>query len=187
MNNMNSKINSGIIHHSDRRISEDYLSGMAEQILTIKKNTKNSKKDYVFAVGRRKESVARVRLYPKLKEDVHWGSTAVKKGDILVNGRAIAEYFPTPSERRLYTEPLRVTNAHQQNYTMTIRVAGGGHTGQLGAVVLGIANALQKVEPEKYRPILKKKGFLTRDARVRQRRNVGTGGKARHKKQSPKR
>jgi small subunit ribosomal protein S9 len=160
---------------------------MDGQTQTIKRTSKNTKKDYVFAVGRRKEAVARVRLYMKAKEDLQWNGVTPKKGDILVNGKAISEYFPALASRHMYAEPLRVTNAHQQNYIMTIKVEGGGPAGQLQAVVSGIANVLQKADPEKYRPILKKKGFLTRDARIRQRRNVGTGGKARHKKQSPKR
>ncbi len=157
---------------------------MADKIV---KNNKNQKKDYLFAVGRRKQSTARVRLYLHVKDGFTWGEKEVKKGDILVNQKLIAEYFPSDTERRVYTEPLRITNAHQNNYTITIKVMGGGHSGQLAAVTAGIANALNKLDTEKYRPILKKKGLLTRDARVRERRKVGTGGKARHKKQSPKR
>jgi small subunit ribosomal protein S9 len=151
------------------------------------KNSKIQKKEYLFAVGRRKESVARVRLYEIVKEDFSWGNTPVKKGDIFVNEKPISEYFSSDVERHLYTEPFRITNTHQKNYTLTIRVVGGGHHGQLDAVIAGISNVLQKVDTEKNRPILKKKGFLTRDARVRQRRKVGTGGKARREKQSPKR
>lgn len=159
---------------------------MAEQVQQIKKN-KNAPKDYVFAVGRRKESVARVRLYENVKADLSWGEQPVKKGDILVNEKPIAEYFSGEVSRRLYTEPLRVTNAHQKNFAFTIKIAGGGPSGQLQATVAGIANALNKLNPEEYRATLKKKGFLTRDPRVRERRAVGTGGKARRKKQSPKR
>ena len=98
-----------------------------------------------------------------------------------------ADYFPSYVERHLYTEPLRITNAHQQNYAFTIKVAGVGPAGQLDATIAGISNALNKLDPEQYRSILKKKGMLTRDARVRQRRKVGTGGKSRRQKQSPKR
>jgi small subunit ribosomal protein S9 len=114
-------------------------------------------------------------------------SLAVRKGDILVNGKAIAHYFPGEVFKHAYTEPLRITNAHQNNYTFTIKVVGGGPAGQLKAVIAGIANALNKLDKDKFRPILKKKGFLTRDARIRERRSVGTGGKARRTKQSPKR
>lgn len=159
---------------------------MAEQTQQVKKN-KNAPKDYVFAVGRRKESVARVRLYENVKADMTWGEHPVKKGDLLVNEKPITEYFSGEVSRRLYTEPLRVTNAHQKNFAFTIKVVGGGPSGQLQAAVAGIANALNKLNPEEYRATLKKKGFLTRDQRVRERRAVGTGGKARRKKQSPKR
>jgi small subunit ribosomal protein S9 len=153
----------------------------------VKKTTKNQKKDYIFAVGRRKDAVARVRLYEKVKEDLKWGDRDVKKGDILVNEKPIAEYFSGEVSRHMYTEPLRVTNAHQQNYVFTIKVVGGGLSGQLQAAIAGIANALNALNREKYRAILKKKGFLTRDARIRERRVVGMGGKSRRKKQSPKR
>lgn len=158
---------------------------MAEE-LQQKKN-KNAKKDYVFAVGRRKSSVARVRVYQSVKADLVWGETPVKKGELIVNQKPIAEYFSGEVSRRLYTEPLRITNAHQQNFAFTIKVAGGGPAGQLQAVIAGIANALSALDEDKYRPTLKKKGFLTRDARVRERRVVGMGGKSRRKKQSPKR
>ena len=66
-------------------------------------------------------------------------------------------------------------------------VAGGGLSGQLDAAVLGMARALDKLDPEKFHPILRSKGYLTRDPRTRERRKVGMGGKARRKKQSPKR
>lgn len=158
-----------------------------EQVQPVKNNKKSTKKDYVFAVGRRKSAVARVRLYTKAKDGLMWGSTAVAKGDIIVNEKPIADYFGGDVNKHLYSEPLRVTNAHQQGYSFTIRVEGGGPSGQLQAVITGIANALTKLDTEKNRPALKKKGFLTRDARVRQRRKVGMGGKARRQKQSPKR
>lgn len=148
---------------------------------------KVQKKEYVFATGRRKESVARVRVYEHVRDGLSWGTVDVKKGEVLVNGMPITQYFPSEVQRHLYTEPLRITNAHQNNYAITIKVVGGGPAGQLTAVIAGISNALQKIDSDKYRPILKKKGFLTRDARVRQRRNIGTGGKARRQKQSPKR
>ncbi len=160
---------------------------MADEAQQIKKNNKNLKKEYVSAVGRRKEAVARVRIYEHVKADAKWDQEPIKKGEILVNGKPIAQYFPSEIERKLYTEPLRLTNTHQNNYAITIRVTGGGRSGQLDAVIAAIANALNKIDREKHRPILKKKGMLTRDSRIRQRRKVGTGGKSRRKKQSPKR
>lgn len=159
---------------------------MAEEKVQTKKE-KNAHKEYIFAVGRRKTSVARVRLYETVKADLVWGETPIKKGELFVNQKPITEYFGGDVSRRLYTEPLRITNAHQQNYAFTIKVAGGGPSGQLQAAIAGIANALNRLDTEKHRPILKKKGFLTRDARIRERRVVGTGGKSRRKKQSPKR
>ncbi len=162
---------------------------MAEEVQQQKTTTKNksTKIDYVFAVGRRKASVARVRLYKHVKPDLVWAETPVKKGEMMVNQKPIADYFAGDIARHLYTEPLRITNAHQLNYAFTIKVVGGGPSGQLQAVVAGIANALTKLDPEKNRATLKKKGFLTRDSRIRERRTVGMGGKSRRKKQSPKR
>ncbi|HLD01502.1 MAG TPA: 30S ribosomal protein S9 [Patescibacteria group bacterium] len=155
---------------------------MAEEVIKQKKQ----KKEYTVAVGRRKESVARVRLYASVKADLKWGDVAIKKGEILVNGKPIASYFPSQIQHLSYTEPLRVTNS-QNKYAFTIRVVGGGMVGQLDATVAAIANVLAKFDSENYRPILKSKGFLTRDSRIRERRKVGMGGKARRKKQSPKR
>jgi len=149
------------------------------------KNTKQTKKNYVFAVGRRREAVARVRLYETLPADFVWNDAEVKKGEIFVNAMPIAEYFSSDTARYTYSEPFRITNTANK-YTITIRVVGGGPAGQLDAVVSGISRALASLDDET-RSTLKKKGFLTRDARVRERRKVGTGGKARRKKQSPKR
>ena len=148
--------------------------------------TKKAQRDYVFAVGRRREAVARVRLYETVKDGLSFGDTPIKKGDILVNAMPISEYFSGDVSRYVYSEPLRVTNT-QNKFTWSIKVAGGGKSGQLDAVVAGIANALNKINEKEYRATLKKKGFLTRDARVRERRKVGMGGKSRRKLQSPKR
>jgi small subunit ribosomal protein S9 len=147
---------------------------------------RKEKKDYTFAVGRRREAVARVRLYKTFKDGLSWSTVEVKKGDIIVNQKPISEYFAGDVNRVRYTEPLRVANA-QNKFTFTIKVDGGGPAGQLDAVVHGIARALVSADPEEYRSVLKQKGFLTRDARIRERRKVGTGGKARRAKQSPKR
>jgi len=155
-----------------------------EQTKAIKGNT--TKRDYVFAVGCRKEAVARVRLYEFVHDGLSWGTTEIKKGDIIVNQKPIAEYFAGDVNRFRYTEPLRVANA-QNKYTISVNVKGGGPSGQLDAVVAGISNALSKADIEAYHSLLKKKGFMTRDSRIRERRKVGTGGKARRAKQSPKR
>jgi len=145
---------------------------------------KEKKQDIIFAVGKRKESRARVRLYETLKE-LPFGEEVLKKGDILVNGKKIGQYFSDKISQAYYSEPLKLTNT-QDKYIITIKTEGGGKRGQLGAVVHGISRALASLGQDN-RTTLKKAGFLTRDARVRERRKVGMGGKARRKKQSPKR
>lgn len=152
----------------------------------ILNNKKNNKRDYTYAAGRQKEAVARVRLYTHVKDGHVWGKHEVKKEQILINEMPIEHYFPGPLAKAQYIEPLHVVNALNR-FAITIKVTGGGKNGQLDAVTKGIAKALSLFDTAKYRPILKAKGFLTRDARVRERRKVGRGGKARRKKQSPKR
>jgi small subunit ribosomal protein S9 len=151
----------------------------------VKLPVSKQKKEYFFAVGRRRSAVARVRLYDAVPEGTMWESNAVVKGEMLVNAKPVSAYFASEVMRYEYSEPLRVVNA-QNKYAITVRVVGGGPAGQLDATVAGISNALAKLDPE-YRKILKQKGFLTRDSRIRERRKVGTGGKARRAKQSPKR
>ncbi len=133
---------------------------------------KKSKAKYVPAIGRRKTATARVRLYEK-------------KGPIVVNGFPIDKYFPGEVNKVYYLEPFRVTNTIGK-YSARIKVKGSGKKGQLGAVIHGLARALVLVNPD-FRPILKKKGFLTRDARAKERRKAGLAHKARAKKISPKR
>lgn len=131
------------------------------------------KADYTYSVGRRKSAVARVRLFRGKKEN-------------LVNGEVIGRYFPGKVMALLWQKPFELTKTVGKYYA-TVKVLGGGKKGQLEAVVHGIARALAKESPEKFKPLLRKAGLLTRDARVRERRMVGTGGKARKQKQSPKR
>lgn len=129
-------------------------------------------KEYIFAVGRRKEATARVRLFNG-------------KGESMVNQQSVSKYFPGPVNEYLLSQPFSVVDMSDKFY-MTAKVVGGGLRGQAEAVQLGIARALLKAK-EEFRPALKAAGLLTRDARVRERRKVGTGGKARRRKQSPKR
>lgn len=143
--------------------------------------TKSVKKEYIGVIGRDKSAIARVRLFAAVKD-----TDGIKKGEILINKKPMEEYFSGKIEKVKLTEPLRAVGANDR-FAISILVSGGGKAGQLDAAVLGIARALEKFDKEEYRPILKKKGFLTRDARVRERRKVGTGGKARRRKQSPKR
>ncbi len=143
------------------------------------------KKDYIASVGRRKEAVARLRLYTGTK-DIEWDTQVVKKGEIFVNKKPIDQYFNKRLHEALYLEPFRITNTLHK-YAITVIVSGGGLIGQLDAFVHAVSRALNALDKEKFRPILKKKKFLTRDSRTRERRKVGMGGKARRKRQSPKR
>lgn len=149
-------------------------------------DTKKTKKDYFYALGRRKASTARVRLHASVKEGLMWDEQAVNKEQMLVNGMPVEKYFSGPANKIKYMLPLVLTNTVGK-YAVTVKVVGGGKSGQLDALVLGLSRALVVANKEKNRPVLKAKGLLKQDARVRQRRMVGTGGKARRKKQSPKR
>jgi small subunit ribosomal protein S9 len=131
-------------------------------------------KDNAFyeAVGRRKTSSARVRLYVVNNQSVVVAGTNIEKGALFVNSRAVENYFPGEVMKKLYQEPFRTTNT-MNRFAVSIKVAGGGLNSQLGAVIHGIARALEKVDKEKFRPILKKRGFLTRDQRAKERRKAG--------------
>ena len=129
--------------------------------------------DYSYGVGRRKESSSRVRLFRG-------------KGESTVNGMAASKYFEGVVAKKAMEKPFGATETSDKYY-FTAKVSGGGKSGQLEALVLGIARSLVKVSVEKNRSPLKKLGLLTRDSRIRQRRMVGMGGKSRRKKQSPKR
>jgi small subunit ribosomal protein S9 len=141
---------------------------------------------YYEATGRRKNASARVRLYVVKEEAVTIDGVSVSKGDMIVNGRPSDNYFPGEAWKKVYLEPFRTTNT-MGRFATSIHVVGGGLSGQLGAVLQGISRALEKTDKEKFRPILKKRGFLTRDPRTRERRKPGRAGKARAQKQSPKR
>lgn len=153
---------------------------------TAPKIKKTIKRDYTYAIGRTKEAVARVRLYSHVKEGARWGDIPVKKDQMLVNGMEIEKYFGGSVNKVIYMKPFILTKT-EGKYAVTIKVQGGGRNGQLDAFVQGVARALCAIDKAKFRPVLKKAGLLKRDARVRQRRMVGTGGKARRAKQSPKR
>lgn len=142
-------------------------------------------KDFMFAVGRRRAAIARVRVYSKVPDGLKFGEIVVKKGDLVVNERAISEYFSGEASKAVYEQPLKLTDSINK-YAITARVEGGGQQSQLGAFVLGLSRGLSAVD-EANKPILRKKGLLTRDPRVRERRKVGMGGKSRARKQSPKR
>lgn len=142
-------------------------------------------KDFMFGVGRQRAAIARVRVYSKVSDGLKYGEYLVKKGDIVVNERNVTEYFSGEAAKATYEQPLKLTDSLNK-YAITVRVEGGGLQSQLGAFVLGLSRALSAID-ETSRPILRKKGLLTRDPRVRERRKVGMGGKSRARKQSPKR
>lgn len=141
---------------------------------------------YYEAVGRRKEATARVRLYVVKDASMTISGVEVARGAMIVNGRPSESYFPGEVAKKMYLEPFRTTNTIGR-FAVSIQIVGGGPSGQLGAVIHGISRALEKVDKEKFRPILKKRGFMTRDSRTRQRRQPGKAGKSRAGKQSPKR
>ena len=114
---------------------------------------------YYEGLGRRKLATARVRL--------HIGGS----GQIVVNDKPVDEYFPRVGDAQTLVEPLHVTET-EGRFDVTVHVNGGGISGQRDAVRLGIARALLKVDPE-LRPVLRKRGFLTRDSRVKERKKPG--------------
>ena len=141
--------------------------------LQVEKKEKKVKKAFVFTVGRRKTAVARIRLYHG-------------KGETLVNGQPINKYFSGEINKTFYQQPFNLTETLGKYYA-TIKVVGSGQKAQLGAVIHGLARALDKENKEDFHSLLKKVGLLTRDSRAKERRKIGQMGKARKKKQSPKR
>lgn len=146
----------------------------------------SEKLSYYEAVGRRKESSARVRLYVVQDSPITVLGLSLNKGDMVINKKPIEKYFVGEVAKKMYLEPYRTTNTLNR-FVMTASARGGGMQGQLAALIHGISRALEKVDKEKFRPILKKRGFMTRDPRAKQRRKAGYAGKARARKQSPKR
>lgn len=132
-----------------------------------------NKINYTYSVGRRKESSARVRLYRG-------------RGENTVNSKSAEKYFSGEIFKKNLAKPFEVTETSGKYY-FSARIVGGGKEGQFSALVLGISRGLARISPDKFRPLLKGFGLLTRDDRTRQRRMVGMGGKSRRKKQSPKR
>ena len=111
------------------------------------------------AVGRRKQAIARVRIVP--------GS-----GVITVNGRSFEDYFPNKLHQQLVKDPFTVLNLTDA-YDVIARISGGGPSGQAGALRLGIARSLNGIDEENNRATLKKAGFLSRDARIKERKKAG--------------
>ena len=120
-----------------------------------------SAKPYFYGTGRRKKSVARVRVYPG-------------NGQITINGKDIDEYFGLETLKLIINQPLGVKNTIGK-YDIVANVYGGGISGQAGAIRHGVARALITAD-ENYRPALKAAGFLTRDPRMKERKKYGLKG-----------
>lgn len=114
--------------------------------------------EYTEAIGRRKSASARVRIY-------------AGEGEIVVNEMPLNEYFTRSLDQMAVRQPLELTGT-QGSYNISVHVKGGGEGGQAQATRLGIARALNEVDPS-LRPTLKTAGFLTRDARVKERKKPG--------------
>ena len=120
------------------------------------------KAPYFYGTGRRKSSVARVRLYQGT-------------GKVTINDRDIDDYFGLETLKFIVRQPLTVTDT-QEKFDIVCRVAGGGVTGQAGAIRHGVARALLQFDAENLRTTLKKAGFLTRDPRMKERKKYGLKG-----------
>jgi len=118
-----------------------------------------SKKPYFYGTGRRKSSVARVRLFPN------------GTGKITINGRDIENYFGLDTLKLIVRQPFNTTSTLGK-FDIDAKVVGGGLSGQAGAIRHGLSRALLQVS-EEYRPLLKKAGFLTRDPRMKERKKYG--------------
>ena len=121
----------------------------------------NNEKVQFYGTGRRKSSVARVRLVPG-------------NGQIVINGKDSKDYFGKKTLEMIIRQPMVLTET-EGRFDVLVNAHGGGTTGQAGAVRLGIARALLKADIE-YRPVLKKAGFLTRDPRMNERKKYGLKG-----------
>ena len=114
---------------------------------------------YFEGIGRRKQSSARVRLM-------------AGTGSFIVNDKELEEYFPRLGDATNIIKAFEIANQGEKNYDVTVKVAGGGVTGQRDAVKLGLARALVKMD-EELRPLLRHSGYLTRDPRVKERKKPG--------------
>jgi len=131
-----------------------------------------SKNSYTRSIGRRKSAVASIKLFSG-------------KGDSTVNGLSLGKYFPTKTEKIVFDKPFEITKTTGK-YHFQAKIIGGGKTGQVQALSLAISRCLVKIN-ETFKTDLRANGLLTVDSRVKERRMVGTGGKSRRQKQSPKR
>ena len=121
---------------------------------------KKTKKEYYYGKGGRKTSGAQARIYPK------------GKGKITINEKDLKDYFPTTDLQNTVYEALELVSL-KDTVDVSIKVTGGGKTGQAGAIRHAISRALLDLDTEAYRPLLKAQGFLTRDARMKERKKFG--------------
>ena len=117
-----------------------------------------SEESYIWGTGKRKCAIAQARLLPG-------------KGKIMVNEKPYQDAFPRIEHRRMIEHPLQATNT-MGKFSITVKVNGGGLSGQAGAIRHGIARALAK-ENELFKPMLRKEGLLTRDSRIKERKKYG--------------
>lgn len=135
----------------------------------VKTQPKNS---YTRSIGRRKSAIASLKLFSG-------------KGESTINGLALDKYFPTKTEKIVYDKPFEITKTLGK-YHFQAKILGGGKTGQVQALSLAISRGLVKIN-DTFKTDLRTEGLLTVDSRIKERRMVGTGGKSRRQKQSPKR
>ena len=120
---------------------------------------KTSSKVYYYGTGRRKDAVAAVRMVPG-------------KGNITINGKSIDDYFGLDTLKLIVNQPFAAT-ATEGKFDVIAKAIGGGISGQAGAIRHGIARALVEADEESYKAVLKESGFLTRDARMKERKKPG--------------
>ena len=136
-----------------------YTSESSDSVAATAKRERGELTVSGAAVGRRKQAIARVRIVP--------GS-----GKWIINGRELADYFPNKLHQQDVNEPFKLLEL-EEAYDVIARIDGGGPSGQAGALRLGIARCLNEIDRENNRPALKKAGYLTRDARVIERKKAG--------------
>ena len=136
---------------------------MAEETATpvAEPTEPQAKQTFIWGTGRRKSAVARVRVAPGT-------------GKIEVNGRTLNDYFTFERDRKAIFGPLEVTNTGGK-MDVIVNTSGGGHTGQSGAIVMGLGRALMTLD-KAYEPALRNAGFLTRDSRMKERKKYGQRG-----------
>ena len=144
-----------------------------KKTVEVEKNFKIPKSKYFEAMGRRKVASARVRIYEG-------------QGDFVVNNLLVSEYFKNVRNApAIYMKPFDLTGT-KGKFSVTVKISGSGLDAQLDALLNGVAKALVAFNPD-FRTFLKPAGLLTRDDRMKETRKMGMGGKARRKRQSPKR